>query len=25
MKRSKITQYSVFDVKYEPKFKTTPW
>jgi hypothetical protein len=24
MKRSKITEYSVFDVKYEPKFKTTP-
>jgi hypothetical protein len=24
MKRSKITQYSVFDVEYEPRFKTTP-
>ncbi|NBO22829.1 hypothetical protein EBU94_05755 [bacterium] len=24
MKRSKITDYSVFEVKYEPKFKTTP-
>jgi len=24
MKRSKITDYSIFDVKYEPKFKTTP-
>jgi hypothetical protein len=24
MRRSKITQYSVFDVEYEPKFKTTP-
>jgi hypothetical protein len=24
MKRSKITEYSVFDVEYEPKFKTTP-
>ena len=24
MKRAKITDYSVFDVKYEPKFKTTP-
>jgi len=23
MKRSKITEYSVFEVKYEPKFKTT--
>jgi hypothetical protein len=24
MKRAKITEYSVFDVEYEPKFKTTP-
>lgn len=24
MKRSKITDYSVFDVEYEPKFKSTP-
>ena len=24
MKRSKITEYSVFDVEYEPKFKTAP-
>lgn len=24
MRRAKITDYSVFDVKYEPKFKTTP-
>jgi hypothetical protein len=24
MKRAKITDYSIFDVKYEPKFKTTP-
>lgn len=24
MKRAKITQYSVFNVKYEPKFKTQP-
>jgi hypothetical protein len=24
MKRSKITDYSVFEVKYEPKFKTMP-
>ena len=24
MRRSKITEYSVFDVEYEPKFKTTP-
>lgn len=24
MKRSKITDYSVFEVRYEPKFKTTP-
>jgi hypothetical protein len=24
MRRSKITDYSVFDVEYEPKFKTTP-
>ncbi len=24
MRRAKITEYSVFDVKYEPKFKTTP-
>jgi hypothetical protein len=24
MKKSKITDYSVFDVKYEPKFKMTP-
>ena len=24
MKRSKITEYSIFDVEYEPKFKTTP-
>lgn len=24
MRREKITEYSVFDVKYEPKFKTTP-
>jgi hypothetical protein len=24
MKREKITEYSVFDVEYEPKFKTTP-
>lgn len=24
MKRSKITDYSIFDVEYEPKFKTTP-
>jgi hypothetical protein len=24
MKRSKITDYSVFDVEYEPKFKTVP-
>ena len=24
MKRSKITEQSVFDVEYEPKFKTTP-
>jgi hypothetical protein len=24
MKRSKITEYSVFEVRYEPKFKTTP-
>jgi hypothetical protein len=24
MKRSKIDDYSIFDVMYEPKFKTTP-
>lgn len=24
MKRAKITEYSIFDVVYEPKFKTTP-
>jgi hypothetical protein len=24
MRRAKITDYSVFDVKYDPKFKTTP-
>lgn len=24
MKRARITEYSVFDVKYEPKFKTQP-
>ncbi len=24
MRRARITDYSVFDVKYEPKFKTTP-
>lgn len=24
MRREKITDYSIFDVKYEPKFKTTP-
>jgi len=24
MRRSKITQYSIFDVEYEPKFKMTP-
>ncbi len=24
MRRAKITEYSVFDVEYEPKFKTTP-
>jgi hypothetical protein len=24
MRRSKITNYSVFDVEYEPRFKTTP-
>ena len=24
MRRSKITDYSIFDVEYEPKFKTTP-
>jgi hypothetical protein len=24
MKRAKITEYSVFDVEYEPKFKNTP-
>ena len=24
MKRAKITEYSIFDVEYEPKFKTTP-
>lgn len=24
MRRNKITDYSIFDVKYEPKFKTTP-
>ena len=24
MRRAKITDYSVFDVIYEPKFKTTP-
>jgi len=24
MKRSKITDYSIFDVEYSPKFKTTP-
>jgi len=24
MRRAKITEYSIFDVKYEPKFKTTP-
>jgi len=24
MKRAKITGYSIFDVEYEPKFKTTP-
>lgn len=24
MKRSKITDYSIFDVKYDPKFKTVP-
>lgn len=24
MKRAKITDYSIFDVKYDPKFKTTP-
>jgi hypothetical protein len=24
MRRAKITDYSIFDVKYEPKFKTTP-
>jgi len=24
MRRHKITDYSIFEVKYEPKFKTTP-
>ncbi len=24
MRRAKITEYSIFDVKYEPKFKTAP-
>lgn len=24
MRRAKITEYSIFDVKYDPKFKTTP-
>ena len=24
MRRAKITDYSIFDVKYDPKFKTTP-
>ncbi len=24
MRRSKITDYSIFDVEYEPKFKTAP-
>jgi hypothetical protein len=24
MRRDKITDYSIFDVEYEPKFKTTP-
>ena len=24
MRRDKITEYSIFDVEYEPKFKTTP-
>jgi hypothetical protein len=24
MRRAKITDYSIFDVEYEPKFKTTP-
>ena len=24
MRRSNITDYSIFDVEYEPKFKTTP-
>ena len=24
MRRAKITEYSIFDVEYEPKFKTTP-
>lgn len=24
LKRAKITEYSIFDVEYEPKFKTTP-
>ena len=24
MKRAKITDYSIFDVEYSPKFKTTP-
>jgi hypothetical protein len=24
MRRAKITDYSIFEVKYEPKFKTTP-
>ena len=24
MRRAKITEYSVFDVKYDPKFKTAP-
>jgi len=24
MRRAKITEYSIFNVKYEPKFKTTP-
>ena len=25
MRRHKITDYSIFDVVYQPKFKTTPW
>ena len=24
MRRAKITEYSIFDVEYQPKFKTTP-